>query len=944
MVKRILFIVGGLILLLLIAAILIPVLFKDKIEARVKEEVNKNLNAQVEWGDWDLGIIRSFPNLHVTMEDIVVTNNAPFEGIQLANIGEVQLTIDIMSLFGDKIEIKKVGLERPIIHTKVLEDGTANWDIALETEATEVEATEDTSTFHVGLQEYWINDGKVIYDDASLPMYMEFAGLEHKGNGDFTQDLFTLNTTTIADTVNVIYDGVKYLKNAKADIKADLDMDLPNMRFTFKENEAAINKLVLGFDGWLAMPTDDIEMDITWNTKKSDLATILSLVPAEFATDLDGVDMSGKAAFSGFVKGVYNEQNMPGFGLVVNVDNGRFKYPDLPNSVENIFVDMKINSPGGADMDGMVIDMPRFAMTMAGNPIEARMHLSTPISDPNVDAELRAQLDLASVKTVVPMEGEELQGDLTADVRMKGRMSAIENQQYDQFLAEGQMILRNMEYNSDSLPPIGINSLYFDFSPQFLSLTSFDGSVGSSNMQAKGRLDNYLQWWLKDSTLAGNFELTADRLNVNEFMGSEEATEEEAAEEEVTAASEPMEVIDIPGNIDFRMKAAAGEVLYDNLVLKNVKGAMHVHDNRVDLQNLSFNIFDGAVVLNGAYDVKDKAKPLIEMGYDVKDVDIQQAVASMEMIQNMAPIAKTAFGKFSTDLKMTAQLDQAMEVLMNTIAGEGTLRTKNVRVEGFQPLVDLAKALKVQELQNTNIQDILFNYELKDGKMITRPFDVQLDRIKANVGGSTAFADQAIDYDMTAKVPSDIFGAGAQQAVAGLLGQAGQAIGANVELPKELDVSVKITGTIDKPVVKPVFAGGGSNVKETIKETIKEEINVKIDEARAEAIAKAKAERDRLIAEAQAQADKLKADARAEAARLKNEAHKAADDELAKISNPLAKAAAKIAADKAKQEADRKEQQAIAEADKRADGIVDAARKQGDELVRKAEGTETRLK
>src|SRR5690606_4043250 len=114
--------------------------------------------------------IGSFRNLHVTREGIVVTKNAPFEGIQLANIGEVQLPIDIMSLYGDKIEIKKVGLERPIIHTKVLEDGTANWDIALETEATEVEATEDTSTFHVGLQEYWINDGKVIYDDASLPM------------------------------------------------------------------------------------------------------------------------------------------------------------------------------------------------------------------------------------------------------------------------------------------------------------------------------------------------------------------------------------------------------------------------------------------------------------------------------------------------------------------------------------------------------------------------------------------------------------------------------------------------------------------------------------------------------------------------------------------------------------------------------------------------------
>ena len=62
----------------------------------------------------------------------------------------------------------------------------------------------------------------------------------------------------------------------------------------------------------------------------------------------------------------------------------------------------------------------------------------------------------------------------------------------------------------------------------------------------------------------------------------------------------------------------------------------------------------------------------------------------------------------------------------------------------------------------------LFTYEFEDGKMITDPFDVKIDRIKANVGGSTAFEDQAIDYDMKAKIPSDIFGAGAAGAVAGL--------------------------------------------------------------------------------------------------------------------------------------------------------------------------------
>jgi len=936
--KRILISFGILIVLLLGAAILIPILFKDRIEAAVKEEVNKNLNAVVDWGEWDLTILKSFPDLTVEVEHVKVSNVAPFEGIDLARIGTFTATIDIKSLFGDKIDIKRIGLMRPHIHVKVLEDGRANWDIAkADTTATEADA-DTASAFHIGLREYWIEDGSLIYDDASLAYYMDLLGLDHRGNGDFTQDLFTLSTTTHADSANVVFEGIKYLKNVKADIKADLDMDMPNMKFTFKENEATINQLTLGFDGWLAMPGDDMDMDITWNTKKTDFGTLLSLVPAEFATDLTGVQMSGKAGFSGYVKGIYNDNTTPAFGLDVDVDQGRFKYPDLPSSVEDIFVDLKIACPQGNNMDRTVVDLKRFAMKMAGNPVEARMYLTTPMSDPNVDAELKANLDLASVKKVVPMK-EDLKGNFTADVRMKGRMSDVENGRYDEFQAEGRMILLGMDYVSDSLPPVGIKSLYFDFSPRFLALTSFEGKVGTSDIQAKGRMDNYLQWWLRDSTLVGSFDLTANKFDLNELMGP--STSDSST---TTTDTSTMSVIEVPGNIDFRMGMAVGEVIYDDLHLTNVKGGLHVHDQRVDLKDVFFNLFGGSVMMAGGYDTRNIAKPGIDLTYDVNDLDIEQTVKYMETVQKMAPIAKTCKGKFSTDLKMTATLDQHMQPDMNTLTGRGTLRTKSVRIDGFQPLVDLAKALKIQGIQNTTLNDVVFNYKFQDGKMITEPFDVRIDRIKANVGGSTAFADQAIDYDMKAKVPSAIFGAGAATAVAGLLGKANSAIGANFQVPDELDLTARITGTIDKPIVKPVFAGGSTNLKETVVTEVKQELNERIDKAKEEAVARAREEAARLVAEAQKQADKAKAEARTTAARIKGEAYKAADDALAKVTNPLAKLAAQTVAKKAKEEADRKEQQAVAEADKKADGLVEAARKKGDELIAKAEATNTTVK
>ena len=941
-IKRLFAAIGILLLLLILAAVFIPILFKDKIEAAVKQQVNKNLNATVDWGEWDLTVISTFPNAGFEVKNVKVCNVAPFEGICLADIGELQATVGLMSLFGDKILIKRVALTRPIIHVKVLVDGRANYDIA-KADSTAAETPADTAAtlFNVKLSEYSITDGHVVYDDASLPMLMDLAGLDHTGEGDFNQDLFMLKTMTHSDSVTVVFDGIKYLKNVKTDIKADLDMDMPNMKFTFKENEASINQLTLGFDGWVAMPTDDIAMDIKWDMKKTDFGTLLSLVPAEFASNLNGVDMTGKAAFNGYVKGTYNEKRMPGFGVTINVDKGRFKYPDLPASVENIYVDCKINSPEGKDLDGMVVDLKRFSMTLAGNPVEARMLLKTPMSDPNVDASLKANLDLASIKKVVPMGKDDLQGTFNADVTMAGRMSDVEAQRYDKFKAEGSLQLKGMNYKSDSLPyGIGISDLLFNFTPQSLQLANYDGTVGGSDLHASGRVDNYLQWWLKDSTLAGNFNVSSNKFDLNELMGPS-APEDTAAS---AADTSSLSVIEVPKNIDFRMTTTVKQVIYDKMVIENCKGALHVHDQRVDLNDVFFNLFKGSATMSGAYDTKNPAKPTIAFTYDVRDFDIEQTVKYMETVQKMAPIAKNCQGAFSTDLKMTADLDAHMMPVMQSLTGDGTLNTKTVKLVGVKVLEQLNKYLKNPKLDNPTLQDVSFSYEFRDGKMITKPFDVKLDKVKARVGGSTAFADQAIDYDMTAKVPTEMFGSGANEAVSGLLGKAGSALGTNIELPKEIDMTGKITGTVTNPVFKPVFGSGGSSVKETVIAEVKEKVNEEIGKKKEELIAQAKAERDKLIAEAERQAADAKAKAREEAARLKKQAYDAADAELKKVANPLAKVAAKMVADKAKQEADKKEKQFIAEADKKADGIVGVARQKGDDLVKKAEATDTTVK
>lgn len=161
-------------------------------------------------------------------------------------------------------------------------------------------------------------------------------------------------------------------------------MDLGKMRFEFKDNEVRLNQLFLQANGWVLMPEEDIDMDIQFGATKTEFKNLLSMVPMEFAKDLEGVDATGKIGLNGFVKGTYNDKSMPSIGLKVNIENGRFKYPDLPKSVDDVHVDLNVF----ADMnneDNTTIDLNKCQLKIASNPVEMVLHLKTPESNPFID-------------------------------------------------------------------------------------------------------------------------------------------------------------------------------------------------------------------------------------------------------------------------------------------------------------------------------------------------------------------------------------------------------------------------------------------------------------------------------------------------------------------------------------------------------------------------------
>jgi hypothetical protein len=189
-------------------------------------------------------------------------------------------------------------------------------------------------------------------------------------------------------------------------------------KYTFKDNTAKVNDFTMEFDGWFKMNANDFGMDLTFKTPESSFKSLLSLVPGIYTQSFKDIKTSGELAFSGALKGTYSDKQMPAFNLNLMVKDAMFQYPDLPTAINNINVDLLVDNKDGI-IDNTIVNLKKLHLDFGSNPVDATA-LITKMYPTNVDATLAAKLNLAELTKMFPMEGLEMKGSYSLNLKAKG--------------------------------------------------------------------------------------------------------------------------------------------------------------------------------------------------------------------------------------------------------------------------------------------------------------------------------------------------------------------------------------------------------------------------------------------------------------------------------------------------------------------------------------------
>ena len=770
MKKKVLKITGITLLILLAIIIAVPLFLQGKIEEIIKNKVNNSINATLDFEDANLSLLKSFPNANVELTKLSLVNKAPFEGDTLFASSEIELAMSIKELFksaDEPIVIKTLNIDGAKLHIKADAEGNANYDIAKEEEESPSATSEEPSdNFTLNMDSYAITNSEIIYDDLGSGMKLEVSEMNHSGTGDLSLEKSELKTLTDA-LVSFEMDSTKYLNKNKINLDALIGIDLSENKYSFLENKAMINQLPLVFDGFVRVNEDNQEVDITFKTPSSDFKNFLAVIPEAYAANIENVQTTGNFEVNGEFKGVVDEEHIPTFKIAINSENASFKYPDLPKSVRNVYIDTEINNETGITEDTYV-NINKLSFLIDEDKFNLNAKIRELMGNTKVNAHMDGTINLENISQAYPVpEDYNLKGILNADITTAFDMVSLEKKQYQNTKTNGKASVSGFEYASEELKnPVAINAAAVTFNPNTVTLDSFKGKTGSTDFDAKGTLTNLLGFMFNNENIEGNFTLASNQFALNDFMVEETEEVSEALEDGTGSTPTGEERIKIPSFLDCTVEASANTVVYDNLNLKNVKGTLLIKDETATVKNLTSDLFGGTLGMSGSVSTKEEASTF-DMDLGMSNFNIGESFAGLDMLKTLTPLAAALQGKLNSDIKISGILKDDFTPNLATISG-------NLLAELLSPKLDAQKAPLVSSLDSKlnfldtkeiNLDGLKTALSFDNGTVKVKPFSLKYKDININVDGSHTF-DKQMQYKATLDVPAKYLGAEVNKLIA----------------------------------------------------------------------------------------------------------------------------------------------------------------------------------
>lgn len=688
---------------------------RDDIKQYVLSEINKSLKTNIKVESIQVELFRQFPKVGLDFSKVWVED--AFKSKQPLLVAEhIYLGFNFWNILNHNYKIQQITIEDGQVDIHYNKSDQPNFGIFTE--------GSDTSEMVLNLQKINLNNIDLTYNRKSQKQSFGFTFINQEAKIEIVDSLTLVELEGKTNITHFKLGKTNWVSNKIMDIEASISFNSLIQTFTYDIPSLILGKLSLSLKGNYVFGNKSDNIDLKIRTNEVDIPAILSLFPikSEILEEWNG---EGNAKMMGSIKGPISSKRNPDIDINFDIDNGKLIRKKDNFTLNNITTKANIS----VSSIKSILQFETFSLKMNKSSVMGSLIIKD-FADPYVEAMTSMNMDASDVAALVGItKHQETIGNINSTLEVKGYLKDLTDPQRilnSDIKGAARWDLKNLhpEFSKNKI----LESTASVTLGSTISISSLVIKTTTGTFTCNGTINNLAGYLFKDKSLEAYLNLSADYLNMNDWIFSSGRSNDEAK-------VKPYKIV---------LNSKADRFSYDKIEANSVRAIVSMTPNEIEIESLEANAFEGK--LRGEVSVLfDKKGYTIQNNFVVDDANVKTMFSQCNNFYQEEIKDNNLSGTISGNLQMVSKWDTLFRCDYQSLNALLEVEVKDGNIINYEPLKNLSKFADIEDLKNLKIASLQTTVFIRDNKIEIPETDINNNALNLTISGSYKF-DGYMDY------------------------------------------------------------------------------------------------------------------------------------------------------------------------------------------------------
>lgn len=269
----------------------------------------------------------------------------------------------------------------------------------------------------------------------------------------------------------------------------------------------------------------------------------------------------------------------------------------------------------------------------------------------------------------------------------------------------------------------------------------------STSMRLQGGVGNLREFVSSSHPAPLRVSLNADidTLNINQLARAYQRGQvllygKDVLTRPVTATAADSVTLLLPRNLEADIHATAREIHYMNLVLTDLHTDIGMRGGVADVHHLLMKSDFGDADMRLKFDTSDMQRIGVEAFFSMKDISVQEFLASFPSVRAMAPEMSNLHGVFAVEGDASLLVYPNMSLNIPSLRADLGVQGRDIDIHQSPFIHKILRMLFIDTHRNVRVDDINVQARVYDNLLELYPFRFIFDRYRLQLQGLNNFA------------------------------------------------------------------------------------------------------------------------------------------------------------------------------------------------------------